>query len=66
MLNISFEIPDNLDLAKLNEQAQELNVTLEEVPGTYPRLLTATALYAEAFYRLGGIVALEILVQQNI
>lgn len=66
MLNISFEIPDNFDLMRLKDQVIELNIEVEEIPGTHPRLVTATALHPEIFYRLGGLVALEILVQQNI
>lgn len=61
MLNINFEIPVNFDLSLLKEKLMGLPVEIEEMPGTCPRIVTATAEHPEHFYQLGGIMAVELL-----
>lgn len=65
MLNVNFEVPDNFDLSLLKEKLQNLEIDVEEMPGTCPRIITAVAQHPELFYQLGGIMAVELMILQN-
>lgn len=61
MLSIAFECPDYIVIEEIVKGMLPLTMILEEVPGSNPRIVTAMCKDPEAFYKLGGIVAVLML-----
>jgi hypothetical protein len=61
MLHIKFELPDKFNLALLQSVMQKENIMIDEVPGTNPPIVTAMSNDPELFYRLGALVAVQIM-----
>lgn len=60
MLHINFEVPEELDIKLLRALIQTNDIIIEEMPGTKPRLFTAMSEDPALFYKLGGIVILQV------
>ncbi|MEP7317202.1 MAG: hypothetical protein ABI921_00620 [Panacibacter sp.] len=63
MLHIKLELPSGFDFELLQPKQNDIDITLEEMPGTHPRIIIAYGHNALDFYKLGIYIASLVLIK---